>query len=147
MKSFSARKRSKLTEGARAWSINKRLVASAAVAGLAVGGMLAPGVAGASTSTNAKATVVVSGKTYKFSGGGCLVTSSRIALGIGTSGNTFGMNAKVKQGKFTNAQIGMVLKGKPVAITSASGTTKSNGGTFTGNDVVSGSTVKGTFNC
>jgi hypothetical protein len=147
MKSFNARNRTKRTKGASPWTVNRRILASAAVAGLAVGGMLAPAVAGASTSTNAKAKVVVSGKTYKFSGGGCLVTSTRIALGIGSSGNTFGMNAKVKQGKFTNAQIGMVLGGKPVAITSASGTTKSNGGTFTGNDVVSGSTVKGTFNC
>jgi hypothetical protein len=147
MKSFNARNRAKHTDGASSWTVNRRILASAAVAGLALGGMLAPSVAGAATSTNAKASVVVSGKTYKFSGGGCLVTSTRIALGIGTSGNTFGMNAKVKQGKFSNAQIGMVLGGKPVAITSASGTTKSNGGTFTGNDVVSGSTVKGTFNC
>jgi hypothetical protein len=145
MKSFSARKQAKHTEGDS--SGPRRILASAAVAGLALGGLLAPGVAGAATSTNAKTTVVVSGKTYKFSGGGCLVTSSRIALGIGTSGNTFGMTAKVKQGKFSNAQIGMVLRGKPVAITSASGTTKSNGGTFKGTDVVSNSTVTGTFSC
>jgi hypothetical protein len=147
MKSFNARKQSKLTEGGSPWSTTRRILASTAVAGLAVGGLIAPGVAGASTSTNAKAKVVVSGKTYKFSGGGCLVTSSRIALGIGSGGNTFGMNAKVKQGKFSNAQIGMVLGGKPVAVTSASGTTKGTGGTFKGTDVVSNSSVSGTFNC
>lgn len=147
MKSFSARKQAKHTEGARSWSGHRGILASAAVAGLAVGGLLAPGVAGATTSTNAKATVVVGGKTFKLSGGACLVTGSRVALGIGTKANTLGMNAKVKQGKFSNAQIGMVLGGKPLAITTDTGSATSKGGTFKGTDVVSGSTVKGTFTC
>jgi hypothetical protein len=147
MMSFSARKQARHTDGASTWSMHRRILASAAVAGLAVGGLLAPGVAGATTSTNSKATVVVGGKTYKLSGGACLVTGSRVALGIGTNANTLGLNAKVKQGKFSNAQIGMVLGGKPLAMTSDSGTASSKGGTFKGSDVVSGSSVKGTFTC
>jgi hypothetical protein len=147
MMSFSARKQARHTEEASTWSVYRRILASAAVAGLAVGGLIAPGVAGATTSTNTKATVVVGGKTYKLSGGACLVTGSRVALGIGTKANTLGMNAKVKQGKFSNAQIGMVLGGKPLAITTDTGTASSKGGTFKGSDVVSGSTVKGTFSC
>ncbi|HXA32124.1 MAG TPA: hypothetical protein VNV87_07670 [Acidimicrobiales bacterium] len=147
MKSFNARNRAKHTDGASPWTVNRRILASAAVAGLALGGMLAPGVAGAATSTNAKASVSVGGKTYKLSGGACLVTASRVALGIGTNANTLGMNANVKQGKFSNAQIGMVLGGKPLALTTDTGTASSKGGTFQGTDVVSGSTVKGKFSC
>lgn len=147
MKSFSARRQAQHIEGARTWSVQRRILASAAVVGLAVGGLLAPGVAGATTSTNSKATVVLGGKTYKLSGGACLVTGSRVALGIGTKTNSLGLNAKVKKGKFSNAQIGMVLGGKPVAITSDTGTATSKGGTFKGTDVVSSSTVTGTFTC
>ncbi|HEY1467373.1 MAG TPA: hypothetical protein VGF11_09965 [Acidimicrobiales bacterium] len=147
MKSFNARNRAKHTDGTSPRTVNRRILASAAVAGLALGGMLAPGVAGAATSTNAKASVSVGGKTYKLSGGACLVTASRVALGIGTNANTLGMNANVKQGKFSNAQIGMVLGGKPLALTTDTGTASSKGGTFQGTDVVSGSTVKGKFSC
>jgi hypothetical protein len=109
--------------------------------------MLVPSAAGATTSTNSKATVVVSGKTYKLSGGACLVTSSKIALGIGTKTNSLGLSATVSNGKFSNGRIGMILGGKPVAITSGSGTATSKGGKFTGTDVVSNSTVTGTFTC
>jgi hypothetical protein len=117
------------------------------VVGLAAGAILIPTGAGATTVTGSKATVVLSGKTYKLSGGACVVTGSRVDIGIGTSTNSLGINAKVKGGKFSNAQIGMVLGGKPVAITSDTGTATSKGGTFKGTDVVSNSTVKGTFTC
>ena len=139
MKSLSGRKH---TNGSRNRSVKRRILATAAVAG-----MLAPTVAGATTSTNSKATVVVSGKTYKLTGGACLATSSRVALGIGTATNSLGLSAKVNNGKFTNAHIGMILNGKPVAITTGTGTVSSNGGKFKGTDVVSNSTVTGTFTC
>lgn len=132
---------------ARNRSVNRRILATAAVAGLAVAGMLVPAVASAKTSTNSKATVVAGGKTYKLSGGGCIVTSSKVALGIGTKTNSLGLSAKVKNGKFSNAHIGMVLGGKPIAITTDSGTATSNGGTFKGTDLVSNSTVSGKFTC
>jgi hypothetical protein len=144
MKSLSGRKH---TNGSRNRSVKRRILATAAVAGLAAGGILAPTVAGATTSTNSKATVVVSGKTYKLTGGACLATSSRVALGIGTATNSLGLSAKVNNGKFTNAHIGMILNGKPVAITTGTGTVSSNGGKFKGTDVVSNSTVTGTFTC
>jgi hypothetical protein len=141
-------KQTKSVDAARTPSFNRRIVASVAVVGIAAGGMLIPATAGASTSvTGSKASVVLNGKTYKLSGGACVVTGSRVDIGIGTQTNSLGINAKVKKGKFSNAQIGMVLGGKPVAITSDTGTATSKGGTFKGTDVVSNSTVKGTFTC
>jgi hypothetical protein len=134
-------------ESTRERSFNRTIIAPIAVMGLAAGAVLIPIGAGATTVTGSKATVVVNGKTYKLSGGACVVTGSHIDLGIGTKTNSLGMNAKVKGGKFSNAQIGMVLGGKPVAITTDTGTATSKGGKFKGTDVVSNSTVKGTFTC
>jgi hypothetical protein len=129
-------------------TFRKRTLSAAAVIGVAAGGILVPTVAGAATSvTGSKAAVVLSGKTYKLSGGACVVTGSHMDIGIGTPTNSLGINAKVSKGKFSNAQIGMVLSGKPVAITTDTGTATSKGGTFKGTDVVSNSTVKGTFTC
>jgi hypothetical protein len=126
---------------------DKKILASLAAAGISMGG-LAFGVAGAGASVgNSKATVTVGSKTYKLSGGACLVTANHIDLGIGSTKNSLGMNAKIKGGKFTNAQIGMVLSGTPLAITTDSGSANAKGGTFKGSDVISHSTVKGTFTC
>ncbi|HEX4219968.1 MAG TPA: hypothetical protein VHZ02_16440 [Acidimicrobiales bacterium] len=128
-------------------TLRHRTLSSAAVIGMAVGGLLVPTVAGAAISTGSKATVVMGGKTYKLSGGACVVTGSHVDIAVGSPTNSLGINAKVQGGKFTNAQIGMVLGGKPVAITTDTGTATSRGGTFKGTDVVSNSTVKGTFSC
>jgi hypothetical protein len=137
----------KNVEATRTRPFNRTILAPIAVVGLAAGAILIPTGAGATTVTGSKATVVLSGKTYKLSGGACVVTGSRVDIGIGTSTNSLGINANVKGGKFSNAQIGMVLGGKPVAITSDTGTATSKGGTFKGTDVVSNSRVKGTFTC
>jgi hypothetical protein len=129
-------------------TLRKRTLSAAAVIGVAAGGILVPTVAGAAISvTGSKAAVVLGGKTYKLSGGACVVTGSHVDIAIGTPTNSLGINAKVSGGKFSNAQIGMVLGGKPVAITTDTGTATSKGGTFKGTDVVSNSTVKGTFSC
>jgi hypothetical protein len=125
---------------------NKKILASLAAVGISVGGLALATGAGASVG-NSKATVTVGSKTYKLSGGACVVSANHIDLGIGSTKNTLGMNAAIKGGKFTNAQIGMVLGGTPLAITTDSGKATSKGGTFTGNDVISHSTVKGTFTC
>jgi hypothetical protein len=127
---------------------NRKILASLAAVGVSVGGLaLATGAGASSIGTNSKATVTVGSKTYKLSGGACVVSASHIDLGIGSTKNTLGMNAAIKGGKFKNAQIGMVLGGTPLAITTDSGSATAKGGTFTGNDVISHSTVKGTFTC
>jgi hypothetical protein len=125
---------------------NKKILASLAAVGISVGGLALATGAGASVG-NSKATVTVGSKTYKLSGGACVVSAHHIDLGIGSTKNTLGMNAAIKGGKFTNAQIGMVLGGTPLAITTDSGSATSKGGSFKGNDVISHSTVKGTFTC
>jgi hypothetical protein len=125
---------------------NKKILASLAAVGISVGGLALATGAGASVG-NSKATVTVGSKTYKLSGGACVVSANHIDLGIGSTKNTLGMNAAIKGGKFTNAQIGMVLGGTPLAITTDSGSATSKGGSFKGNDVISHSTVKGTFTC
>jgi hypothetical protein len=125
---------------------NKKILASLAAVGISVGGLALATGAGASVGIS-KATVTVGSKTYKLSGGACVVSANHIDLGIGSTKNTLGMNAAIKGGKFTNAQIGMVLGGTPLAITTDSGSATSKGGSFKGNDVISHSTVKGTFTC
>jgi hypothetical protein len=129
--------------------LNKKVLASMTAIGFAAGGLFIQSAgAGAQTTVgNSKAKVVVSGKTYKMSGGACVVSSSHLDIGIGSNGNTIGINAAVKNGKFKNAQIGMVLGHQPVAITTDTGKVTSKGGSFSGTDVVSNSTVKGTFTC
>jgi hypothetical protein len=131
-------------------TLRKRTLSAVAVIGVAAGGIgiLVPTVAGAAISvTGSKAAVVTGGKTYKLSGGACVVTGGHVDIGIGNATNSLAINAKVSGGKFSNAQIGMVLGGKPLAITTDTGTATSKGGTFKGTDVVSNSTVKGTFSC
>jgi hypothetical protein len=127
--------------------LRKKVLASVTAIGIASGGLIiTAGGAGASVG-NAKAKVTVGSKTYKMSGGACVVTGNNVDIGIGSKPNTLGINATTKKGKFSNAQIGMVLSGKPVAITTDTGTANSKGGTFKGTDVVSHSKVKGTFTC
>jgi hypothetical protein len=137
------------TADAAVASCKKGVLIPLALVGLAAGGAVVPVSAGATTtSTGSKATVHMNGKTYKFSGGACVVNGSKVDIGIGTGQNSLGLNASVSRGKFSNAQIGLILNGQPVAITSGSGTVNSkNSGKFTGTDVVSSSTVTGTFSC
>ncbi|HEX3795235.1 MAG TPA: hypothetical protein VHV57_12115 [Acidimicrobiales bacterium] len=125
---------------------NKRIIASAAVVGMALGGLALQTTAGA-TPGSAKAKVTVGSKTYKLSGGACVISGTTLQVGVGSKPNSLGINGTLKGGKFKNAQIGMVLKGKPVAITTDSGKASASGGSFSGTDVVSHSKVKGTFTC
>ena len=128
-------------------SFRKGVLVPLAIGGIAAGTVLGPVAAGATTVTGANATVVLNGKTYKLSGGACVITGTKLAIGIGSGSNSLGLNAVVKNHKFSNAQVGLFIGGQPVAITSASGTVKSNSGTFKGTDVVSNSTVTGKFSC
>jgi len=79
---------------------NRKILASLAAVGVSVGGLaLATGAGASSVGTNSKATVTVGSKTYKLSGGACVVSASHIDLGIGSTKNTLGMNAVIKGGK------------------------------------------------
>jgi len=91
--------------------------------------------------------VTVGSKTYNLSGGACVISGSKVQVGVGTSPNSLGINGKLKKGKFSNAQIGAVLKGKTIAMTTDSGKANSKGGSFQGKDAVTGANVKGTFTC
>ena len=124
----------------------KRMLATAAVAGMALGGLALQTTAGA-TPGSAKAKVTVGSKSYTLKGGACVISGSTIQVGVGSKPNSLGLNGTLKKGKFTNAQIGMVLKGKAVAITTDTGTANAKGGTFKGTDAVSQAKVKGTFTC
>ena len=129
-------------------SFKKGVLIPLALVGFAMGAVVpALGAGGLTTVTGSKATVIVDGKKYRLSGGTCVVSGTKLDIGIGTSTNSLAINAVVKKHKFSNAQIGLIVGGRPAAITSASGTATSRGGTFTGTDVVSGSTVTGTFTC
>jgi hypothetical protein len=130
-----------------AGQFNHRIVAAVLALGLATGATALQVSAANASPGSASAKVTVGSKTYKLSGGACQVTGSSVNLGIGGSPNSLGMHASVHKGKFTNAQIGMVLGGKPLALTTDTGTVTSKGGTFKGKDVVSQSSVKGTFTC
>jgi hypothetical protein len=128
--------------------LNHRILASTLALGVAAGamGLAASGASASPGSASAK--VTVGSKTYKLSGGACQVTGSSVSVAVGgSSSNTLGLHASVHKGKFSNAQIGLVLGGKPLAMTTDTGTATSKGGTFKGTDVVSQSKVKGTFTC
>lgn len=124
----------------------KRILASTVIAGMAMGGLALQTTAGA-TPGSAKAKVTVGGKTYKLSGGACVISGSTIQVGVGSKPNSLGLNGTLSGGKFKNAQIGMLLKGKAVAVTTDSGKANAKGGSFSGKDAVSGGKVKGTFTC
>lgn len=129
-------------------SCKKGILIPVAFVGLAAGGAVVPISAGAATTvTGSKATVHLSGKTYKFTGGACVISGTKLDIGIGTNGNSLGITAVIANHRFSNAQIGLIVGGQPAAVTSGSGTVTSKGGTFRGTDVVSNSTVTGTFSC
>jgi hypothetical protein len=124
----------------------KRILASTVIAGMAMGGLALQTTAGAIPGS-AKAKVTVGGKTYKLKGGACVISGSTIQVGVGSKPNSLGLNGTLSGGKFKNAQIGMLLKGKAVAVTTDSGKANAKGGSFSGTDAVSGGKVKGTFTC
>jgi hypothetical protein len=126
---------------------NRRILTAAVALGVTAGAMVLPAAGASASPGSASAKVTVGSKTYKLSGGACQVTGSKANVGIGGSPNSLGLHATVHKGKFSNAQIGLVLGGKPLAITTDTGTATAKGGTFKGTDVVSQSTVKGTFTC
>ena len=100
------------------------------------------------TPGSAKAKVTVGSKTYSLKGGACVISGSTIQVGVGSKPNSLGLNGTLKKGKFTNAEIGMVLvRASAVAITTDTGTANAKGGTFKGTDAVSQAKVKGTFTC
>jgi hypothetical protein len=111
------------------------------------GGLLIQSTGAGATPGNAKAKVTVGSKSYKLSGGACVISGNKVQVGVGASPNSLGINGKLKKGKFSNAQIGAVLSGKTIAMTTDSGTANAKGGTFKGKDAVSGASVKGTFTC
>jgi hypothetical protein len=132
---------------ARRGHLNHRILASVLALGVATGATALQVSAANAAPGSATAKVTVGSKTYKLSGGACQVTGNSVNLGIGGSPNSLGLHASVHKGKFTNAQIGLILGGKPLALTTDTGTVTSKGGTFKGKDVVSQSSVKGTFTC
>jgi hypothetical protein len=135
-------------EGIEHMKLNKRILAVVIAAGTTTGAMaLQPAVSGASTSTHAKATIKVGSKTYKLSGGACVISSSKIQVGVHQGSNTFGINGTLSKGKFTNAEIGALLNGKSIAMTTDSGSANKKGGKFSGTDAVSGAKVSGKFTC
>jgi hypothetical protein len=128
--------------------VSHRILASALALGVVATGATALSMSAANAEPgSATAKVTVGSKTYKLSGGACQVTRNSVNVGIGGSPNSLGLHAAVHKGKFTNAQIGLILGGKPLALTTDTGTVTSKGGTFKGTDVVSQSPVKGSFTC
>ena len=126
---------------------NRKIIASMAVIGLSAGGLVVAGAGAGASVGNSSAKVTVGSKTYKLSGGACLVEAGTVNVGIGQHGNSVAIHGNIKNGKLSGAQIGMVINKKPIAITNGSGKANSSGGSFKGTDVVSNTTVKGTFTC
>jgi hypothetical protein len=127
--------------------LNKRILASVLAAGAMTGGMLLQSTSANATPGNAKAKVTVGGKTYKLSGGACVISGSKLEVGVGATPNSLGINGTLHKGKFKNAEIGAILSGNSVAVTSDSGTANSKGGKFKGTDAVTGGKVSGSFTC
>jgi hypothetical protein len=122
------------------------MLACVAAVGMSLGGLAFQTTAGA-TPGSAKAKVTVGSKTYKLSGGACVITGASIQVGVGEKPNSLGLNGTLKGGKFKNAEIGMILKGKDIAVTTDKGKANASGGSFSGTDAVSHEKVKGTFTC
>ncbi len=126
---------------------NKKIIASMAVIGLSAGGLVVAGAGAGASVGNSSAKVTVGSKTYKLSGGACIVQAGTVNVGIGEHGNSLAIHGNIKNGKLSGAQIGMVINKQPIAITGGSGKATSSGGTFKGTDVVSNKTIKGSFTC
>ena len=105
---------------------------------------------------NAKATVVVDGKTYVYTGGACTRSGGMFAVNIGTMPSEakpgtkpdyFGMTIMSGPGAFTNAGVSFNKDGVRRSTGTASGTSTASGATFTGKLMRGGEVAKGTFSC
>ena len=103
----------------------------------------------------AAATVTIAGKTHTLQGGTCQNQEGLFSLNIGVvSGpdlagpkpDYFGLTTTTTAGPFTNATLAVTVDGKGYALTSNTGQTGPQGGSFSG-VAMTGETVTGTFHC
>jgi hypothetical protein len=128
---------------------HRKFLASLAVVGTSVIGLVLQSPGAGATVVPAHAKVTVGSKTYKWSGGTCppTVNSAQYFLNVGKGGTDgLEMIGKVRGGKFTNMKIALVKGSYSTADSKDSGTINAKGGTFKGVDVY-GKKMMGTFTC